>query len=85
MEEEPKDTPGRGASMISAAFWLRLIHSLGEKLPLPAGVRAYYLSHLGKYVPGKGLTLVMRTTMAAEVGCRPGVAVAPPSAQSSVI
>src|SRR5260221_1572855 len=23
MEEETKDTPGRGASMISAAFWLR--------------------------------------------------------------
>src|SRR5204862_6771167 len=23
MEEESKDTPGRGASMISAAFWLR--------------------------------------------------------------
>jgi uncharacterized membrane protein YbhN (UPF0104 family) len=59
----------------SATFWLRLIHSLGEKIPLPAGVRGYYLSHLGKYVPGKGLTLVMRTAMAAEVGCRPGVAV----------
>ncbi len=59
----------------SAMYWLLLVHSLGETLPVPAGVRGYYLSHLGKYVPGKGLALVLRTTMAAEAGCRPAVAV----------
>jgi uncharacterized membrane protein YbhN (UPF0104 family) len=60
---------------LSAAFWLWLTDSTGEKLPLLAGLRGYYISHLGKYAPGKGLALIMRTGMAAEAGCRASVAV----------
>src|SRR5262249_25155183 len=59
----------------SAAFWIGLTRSLGERLPVVAGVRAYYVSHLGKYVPGKAVALVVRTTLAAGAGCRPGIAV----------
>src|SRR5262245_9942128 len=59
---------------LSALYWIALTRSTGEPLPAAPGVRGYYLGHLGKYVPGKGWALVMRTTAAAEAGCRPGVA-----------
>ncbi len=39
-----------------------------------AGLRAYYISHLGKYTPGMGLPTVMRMAMAAAAGVRPGTA-----------
>ena len=46
---------------------------VGERLALTAGVRTYYLSHLGKYMPlGKGWALVVRTSLAAGSGARPG-------------
>jgi hypothetical protein len=63
-----------GGLGFSAAFWVILIWA-GDRLPAVPGVRAYYLSHLGKYVPVKGWALIMRTSLAAEAGCRPGVAV----------
>jgi uncharacterized membrane protein YbhN (UPF0104 family) len=48
---------------------------VGEPLPAWAGTRAYYLSHLGKYAPlGKGWALLVRVTLAAQAGARPGVA-----------
>jgi uncharacterized membrane protein YbhN (UPF0104 family) len=59
----------------SAAFWLRLQARVGEPLPALAGARAYYISHLGKYAPlGKGWALLVRVTLAAQAGARPGVA-----------
>jgi len=39
-----------------------------------AVVRAYFIGHLGKYVPGKAWSLLMRTGMLADAGIRPGVA-----------
>src|SRR5262245_10913867 len=58
----------------SAFFWLYVLRTVGEPVPLLPGVRGYYLSHLGKYVPGKGVALLMRTTAAAEAGAAPGAA-----------
>src|SRR5207248_1222911 len=58
----------------SAFFWLYVLRTVGEPLPLLPGVRGYYLSHLGKYVPGKGVALLMRTTAAAAAGAAPGAA-----------
>jgi uncharacterized membrane protein YbhN (UPF0104 family) len=58
-----------------AGYWLWLVRQTGESLPAVPGVRGYYISHLGKYAPGKGWALVLRTTSAAEAGCRPTVAV----------
>lgn len=59
----------------SALFWVWLMRAAGEPAALVPGVRAYYLSHLGKYAPGKGLALVIRATLGTEAGVRPGVAV----------
>ena len=58
----------------SAFFWVWLVRAVGEPLGNLPGVRGYYLSHLGKYAPGKGLSLVMRTAFAVEAGARPGAA-----------
>lgn len=57
-----------------AALWICSLRVCGERLAVAPGVRAYFLSHLGKYAPGKGLPLVMRTTMATTAGCRPSLA-----------
>src|SRR5262245_52780344 len=58
----------------SALYWIRLTRATGEPLQAVPAVRGYYLGHLGKYVPGKGWALLVRTTTAAEAGCRPSVA-----------
>jgi uncharacterized membrane protein YbhN (UPF0104 family) len=43
-----------------AWFWYRALSSLGQPAPWWETLRAYYLGHLGKYVPGKALTVVLR-------------------------
>jgi uncharacterized membrane protein YbhN (UPF0104 family) len=55
-------------------FWVGLVRAAGGPLSIGAGLRAYYISHLGKYTPGMGLPTVMRMTMAADAGVRPGTA-----------
>jgi uncharacterized membrane protein YbhN (UPF0104 family) len=58
-----------------ALYWARLQHHLGQRLPGPVAVaRAYYVSHLGKYLPGKAWALVLRATLIAGPGVRGGVA-----------
>ncbi len=46
--------------------------------PTPVGlwpaVRAYLISHLGKYVPGKAMVVVMRVGMVVPYGARPATA-----------
>jgi uncharacterized membrane protein YbhN (UPF0104 family) len=59
---------------MSALFWFRLLRALGQR-PAPAvAVRAYYLGHLGKYLPGKAWALMMRATLAHGPGVRIGAA-----------
>jgi len=41
-----------------------------EARPLPA-LRAYLMSHLGKYVPGKAMVVVLRAGLMAPTGTRP--------------
>ncbi len=58
----------------SGLFWIGLVRTAGGPLSVGAGLRAYYISHLAKYTPGMGLPTVVRMTMAAAVGVRPGTA-----------
>lgn len=58
-----------------ALYWARLQRHLGQQLPGPLAVcRAYYVSHLGKYLPGKAWALALRATLIAGPGVRVGVA-----------
>jgi hypothetical protein len=59
---------------LSALFWYRLLHVFGQQPTVANTVRAYYLGHLGKYVPGKAVALFLRAMLAAGPGVRSGVA-----------
>lgn len=43
-------------------------------IPLGAAVRAYLISHLGKYVPGKAMVVVMRVGLSVPYGARASTA-----------
>lgn len=51
---------------LSAGYWHILLRLQGENLSLANSARCYYLSQLGKYVPGKGLALFLRVSTAME-------------------
>jgi uncharacterized membrane protein YbhN (UPF0104 family) len=47
----------------SGWYWHRLICSLGGNPTLGQTLRAYYIGHLGKYVPGKAMVIVLRAAL----------------------
>jgi len=42
-------------------FWFSIMRTLGQRPKLPETLRAFYIGHLGKYVPGKVMVVVLRT------------------------
>ena len=44
----------------AAVFWRYVMQTLGQKPGAYEAFRAYYIGHLGKYVPGKAFVLVIR-------------------------
>jgi len=52
-----------------ALFWGLALRSLNEHPPAIDVARGYYLGHLGKYVPGKALVVVLRTGLLTATGC----------------
>ncbi len=58
-------------------FWRRVLADMGEEVPLGRALRAYYIGHLGKYVPGKAVVFVLRIGLIKAVQpLRTGVGVA---------
>jgi glycosyltransferase 2 family protein len=41
-------------------FWYRVLLALGQDVKLGETLRAYFIGHLGKYVPGKAMVVVLR-------------------------
>ena len=41
-------------------FWHRVLIAMGQRPRLVETMRAYFIGHLGKYVPGKAMVVVMR-------------------------
>jgi uncharacterized membrane protein YbhN (UPF0104 family) len=56
-------------------FWYRVLASLGQPVGLYAALRAYIIGHLGKYVPGKALVLVLRAGLLQPAGVPTSAAV----------
>lgn len=56
------------------AFYARLLRKSPSPIERLPAVRAYLISHLGKYVPGKALVLVMRAALSLPFGARPATA-----------
>jgi glycosyltransferase 2 family protein len=50
-------------------FWRKLMHALGGRVTFRDAARAYYCGHLGKYIPGKAMVLVIRSAMVKDRGC----------------
>jgi len=44
-------------------FWHRVLLALGQDARFGETLRAYFVGHLGKYVPGKAMVVVIRTGM----------------------
>jgi glycosyltransferase 2 family protein len=60
----------------SVLFWRRVLRVLGQRAGLLKTARAYYIGHLGKYVPGKALVVVLRAGMVSGERVDVGVAAA---------
>lgn len=49
------------AGMMPASFaWLQTLKSFQQKVPFWVGMQAYFLGHLGKYIPGKAMAIIIR-------------------------
>ncbi|AMV25895.1 hypothetical protein VT84_15965 [Gemmata sp. SH-PL17] len=59
------------AHLCWSTFWVRLLHSQGVRVSWWVGLRAYYISQFGKYIPGKVAVLVMRVAMLRHQGAHP--------------
>ena len=58
----------------SAWFWRALLGQMHQKPGWYATVRAYFVGHMGKYVPGKALVLVIRGALLKDHGANPVLA-----------
>jgi uncharacterized membrane protein YbhN (UPF0104 family) len=48
------------AMLPMGAYWIYLLRVLGQPVTWYRGMTAYYVGHLGKYVPGKAMVVVLR-------------------------
>jgi hypothetical protein len=55
---------------VYGTFWRRLLGRLGGHPPWGASLRAYYLGHFGKYIPGKAWALFLRASIIHSHGVR---------------
>ncbi|MCX7425229.1 MAG: lysylphosphatidylglycerol synthase domain-containing protein [Planctomycetia bacterium] len=55
-------------------FWHRVLKTLGQDARLGETLRAYYIGHLGKYVPGKAMVVVLRAGLIRSHRVSTGVA-----------
>jgi uncharacterized membrane protein YbhN (UPF0104 family) len=58
----------------SALYWDGLLRHLGAHPPRRDALRAYYVGHLGKYLPGKAWALLLRTSLVRGHGVSVGLA-----------
>jgi uncharacterized membrane protein YbhN (UPF0104 family) len=55
-------------------FYERILRSSPARVSLGPALKAYLVSHLGKYVPGKAMVVVVRTGMVVPFGARASTA-----------
>lgn len=62
-----------GAHTLWGTFWVQLLRSKGADVPWLTGVRAYFVSQFGKYVPGKAWVILLRVGLLRHLGLSPTV------------
>jgi uncharacterized membrane protein YbhN (UPF0104 family) len=60
---------------MSAAYWYHLLGVFGDQPSLGTALRAYFIGHLGKYVPGKAWALLLRANLISGPEVRLGIAI----------
>ena len=60
----------------AALFWHRVLRVLGQDAGFGKTLRAYLVGHLGKYVPGKAMVVIIRTGLVRGPRVHTGVAAA---------
>jgi hypothetical protein len=55
----------------SVWFWRALLRDMRQTLGWRTAIRAYYVGHMGKYIPGKALVLVIRGALVKDAGVNP--------------
>jgi hypothetical protein len=60
----------------SALCWHRLMRSLDQRPPFLVALRAYYIGHMGKYLPGKAWAVFLRGSLMRGQGTTPLLATA---------
>ncbi len=60
----------------AALFWRYTMQSMGQSPKIYESLRAYFIGHLGKYVPGKGMVVVLRSGLLNHQRTRPSIAAA---------
>ena len=61
------------AHALWCTFWVQLLRSQNAAVPWLVGVRAYFVSQFGKYVPGKAWVILLRVGMLRGQGLSPTV------------
>lgn len=59
----------------SGVFWWLVLRDLGAKVPAGLALRAFLVSQLGKYVPGKAMVIAIRVALLVPAGVRIPLAV----------
>lgn len=62
-------------SLFCGFFWHRILRTLGQQVSLTVALRAFYVGHLGKYVPGKAMVVILRAGMIRGPGVDASLAV----------
>ena len=62
-------------SLFCGLFWHRTLRALGQEVSLAQALRAYYIGHLGKYVPGKAMVVILRAGLIRGPGVDASLAV----------
>ena len=60
----------------SSCFWHYVLRAMGQGPTFFQSVRSFYLSQLGKYVPGKAMVIVIRSALVSGPRVRAGLAAA---------
>ena len=63
------------AYLPSASFWYLSLRWLGQDPEYWSSLKAFYISQLGKYVPGKAMVVLIRSEMISGPNVRPSIAV----------
>jgi len=62
-------------SLFCGIFWHRVLRALGQNVGFWTALRAFYIGHLGKYVPGKAMVVILRAGLIRGPGVDASLAV----------